>query len=107
MNYYIHTNQDLEKGHSTDTCLFNLSDYIQSNISEGDYVGMVLWDLQKAFDTVNHAILFEKLRIMGVGYTDCFKSYFYNRKQIVTFNDIKSNPGLVTCGVPQGSILGP
>ena len=42
------------KGHSTDTCLINLFDYIHCSLSEGDHVGMVLLDLQKAFDTVNH-----------------------------------------------------
>ena len=95
------------KGHSTDTCLINLLDYIRSSISEGDYVGMVLLDLQKAFDTVNHTLLCEKLKLIGVGCIDWFTSYLDNRKQFVTVNDINSNPGLVTCGVPQGSILGP
>ena len=54
-------------------------DYINNSISEGDYVGMVLFDLQKAFDTVNHSILCEKLRIMGVGNIDWFISYLANR----------------------------
>ena len=93
--------------HSTDTCLINLMDYINNSISEGDYVGMVLLDLQKAFDTVNHSILCEKLRIMGVGNIDWFISYLANRKQIVNVNSTNSSHGLVTCGVPQGSILGP
>ena len=95
------------KGHSTDTCLINLLDYIRSSISEGDYVGMVMLDLQKAFDTVNHTVLCEKLKLMCVGCVDWFVSYLSNRKQFVTINNINSSPGLVTCGVPQGSILGP
>ena len=82
-------------------------DYIHNSISEGDYVGMVLLDLQKAFDTVNHSILCEKLKIMGVGNIDWFISYLANRKQIVNVNSTNSSQGLVTCGVPQGSILGP
>ena len=44
------------KQFSTDTCLINLMDYINNSISEGDYVGMVLLDLQKAFDTFNYYI---------------------------------------------------
>ena len=68
---------------------------------------MVLLDLQKAFDTVNHEILCEKLELMGVGCIEWFYSYLTNRKQYVSVNNIYSNHGFVTCGVPQGSILGP
>ena len=82
-------------------------DYIHKSISEGDYVGMVLLDLQKAFDTVDHNVLCKKLKLMGVGCTEWFLSYLSNRKQIVTVNNINSSAGVVTCGVPQGSILGP
>ena len=95
------------KGHSTDTCLINLYDYIHCGLSEGDFVGMVLLDLQKAFDTVNHNILCDKLEILGIGSIEWFSSYLSNRKQFVTVNNIYSNFGSVTCGVPQGSILGP
>ena len=93
--------------HSTDTCLIHLMDYIQTNMSEGKYVGMVLLDLQKAFDTVDHEILCNKLSHMGVRCTDWFKSYLCNRQQIVTVSGIDSEPGIVKCGVPQGSILSP
>ena len=68
---------------------------------------MVLLDLQKAFDTVDHVILCEKLKLMGVGCVQWFRSYLSNRKQIVTVNNTNSTFGFVTCGVPQGSILGP
>ena len=64
-------------------------------------------ELQKAFDTVNHTVLCEKLKLMGVGCVDWFTSYLSNRKQIVTIDNVSSNPGSITCGVPQGSILGP
>ena len=95
------------RGHSTDTCLINLMDTLHSSISEGDYVGMVLLDLQKAFDTVNHAILCNKLKLMGIGCVEWFVSYLSNRRQTVTVNKTNSSSGIVTCGVPQGSILGP
>ena len=76
-------------------------------INNGNYVGMVLLDLQKAFDTVDHDILCQKLEAMGIDFTDWFKSYLTNRKQVVIANDTMSETQTVTCGVPQGSILGP
>ena len=95
------------KKHSTDTCLIDLMDYLHKNISEGKYVGMVLLDLQKAFDTVDHDILCNKLKHMGVGCIRWFESYVKDRLHVVTLDGTNSEPGLVTCGVPQRSILDP
>ena len=95
------------KSYSTDTCLINLTDQIRVEISKGNYVGMILLDLQKAFDTVDHEILCNKLEAMGVDFTDWFKSYLGGRKQTVIANGVSSEPQTVKCGVPQGSILGP
>lgn len=64
-------------------------------------------DLQKAFDTVDHGILCEKLKVMGVESVGWFYSYLSNRTQVVNINQSVSDIGNVTCGVPQGSILGP
>lgn len=93
--------------YSTDTCLVHLTDYIRNEISIGNYTGMVLLDLQKAFDTVDHVILLEKLQAMGVSSVDWFRSYLTGRRQIVNINKVDSGPLNITCGVPQGSILGP
>ena len=82
-------------------------DYIRMLKSKGNYIGMVLLDLQKAFDTVDHEILCEKLEAMGINFTKWFKSYLGDRKQIVVANETSSESGIVSCGVPQGSILGP
>ena len=71
------------------------------------YAGIVLLDLQKAFDTVDHDILCEKLETMGLNFTAWMKSYLKGRTQIVIANETSSEVGTVTCGVPQGSILGP
>ena len=66
-------------------------------------------DLSKAFDTVNHEILISKLSYYGIKstYINWFKSYLTNRKQYIACKDLNSKTQYITCGVPQGSILGP
>ena len=66
-------------------------------------------DFTKAFDTVNHEILLEKLYHYGIRGTahDWFRSYLTDRQQFVEYNGSKSNVLHVPCGVPQGSNLGP
>ena len=66
-------------------------------------------DLSKAFDTLDHSILIDKLEFYGVkGVTlDLFKNYLINRKQYEEFEDAQSDMFNISTGVPQGSILGP
>ena len=66
-------------------------------------------DLSKAFDTVNHKILIAKLEHYGIRgkALDILKSYLSNRKQYVQLESSKSKLQPITCGVPQGSVLGP
>ena len=106
-NILFNHQSGFRKAYSTETCLINLTDTIRKELSNGNYVGMVLLDLQKAFDTVDHQILCKKLNFMGVRNIEWFQSYLMQREQIVTVNGTDSDPGTVTCGVPQGSILGP
>ncbi len=64
--------------------------------------------IKKAFDTVNHKILLEKLNlcgIRGIAYT-WFKSYLLDRKQCVKVNSVLFTIGEIKSGVPQGSVLG-
>ena len=63
--------------HSTNLCLSFLADKILKNFDEGLLTGMMLIDLQKAFGTINHEILFKKLKAMGSseGCITCFQSY--------------------------------
>ena len=71
---------------------------------------MVILDLKKAFDTVNHKILLDKLRAMGVGQIafQWFNSYLSGRQQLVNIADTNSDFRNVLCGVPdEGFILGP
>jgi hypothetical protein len=66
-------------------------------------------DFSKAFDTVNHGILLAKLNKYGIRGipNDWIKSYLENRSQFCTHEGIRSNTRNISCGVPQGSILGP
>ena len=66
-NCYINCNQVLARpSFSTGTCLTFLMDYIRSEMDFGNNIGMVMIDLQKAFDTVDHSILENKLKAIGL-----------------------------------------
>ena len=75
----------------------------------GHYVCGIFIDLEKAFDTVNHSILCEKLNYYGLrgNVNNLIQSYLSNRKQFVSIDGVNSNTLNVNCGVPQGSSLGP
>ena len=96
-------------GFSTDTCLIHLTDFIRMEMDKGHIIGMILLDLQKAFDTVDHSILLMKLSAAGLGddILRWFTSYLSSRQQLVDVSGTHSASAPVTCGVPQGSILGP
>ena len=70
---------------------------------------MILIDLHKAFDTVNHNILLKKIEFKGFSEekTKWFKSYLSNRKFKVHIKNTFSEPWNLWCGVPKGSISGP
>ena len=82
---------------------------IQSELYEDKYVLGVFMDLQKAFDTINYNILFNKLEYYGFRgiCLAWFKSYFDNRLQFTVVNGADSITNSITCGIPQGTILGP
>ena len=109
-NEILYANQyGFRKGHSTASALLDLYDKISEAIDKREVAVGVFLDLSKAFDTVNHNILFEKLEYYGVRgiALSWIKSYFSNRKQFVQFNNSSSTSKNITCGAPQGSILGP
>ena len=78
-------------------------------VNVGKLIGCVLVNFRKAFDLVDHKILLKKLQCYRCLET-CrmwFESYLTNRTQRVSINSHLSESAHVTCGVPQGSILGP
>lgn len=82
---------------------------VKNSIDEGKVCLGIFIDLKKAFDTVSHAILLNKLQETGI--TDMayniFESYLTNRSQVVMIEEFSSSTAHVTYGVPQGSVLGP
>ena len=98
-----------QKGRSTHMALIILIDKISEALENGDCVIGIFLDFSKAFDTVDHIILLQKMYFYGIQDTTLswFENYLSNRKQYVTYNGIKSQTEKINCGVPQGSILGP
>ncbi len=94
---------------STITSLIESTDYWYENIDHKKLNLSIFLDLKKAFDTVDHKILLEKLRKYGIREHsgDWFESYLKNRKQYCAANGYESRPRTVACGIPQGSCLGP
>ena len=95
--------------HSTVTALLDMTNHWCFNIDRGMVSGGIFLDLKKAFDTVDHDLLFKKLKHYGVqGPTLAwFKSYLTGRQQFCVANGVSSGKSLISCGVLQGSILGP
>ena len=98
-----------QKGKSTHLAIMMLVDKITEALDQGECVVGVFLDFSKAFDTVDHNILLQKLHkywICGVELL-WFEDYLSNRMLYVTYNNHKSSREKINCGVPQGSILGP
>ena len=95
--------------HSTVTSLLEATDDWAFNIDQGDVKAVVFLDLKKAFDTVDHNILISKLSAYGIRGTsiEWFKSYLSERNQKCFLNGSLSSNRVLSCGIPQGTILGP
>ena len=113
---YIDSNKILNKfqfgfrkKHSSSHPMVHLMNKITKTYQEKEFSIAIFCNLQKAFDTCQHNILLKKLSKIGVNGRELewFNSYLTNRKQFVQIGNCKSSLQTVTCGVPQGSILGP
>ena len=96
--------------HSTQTSLHRVIDDWLENVNDGAITGACLLDISKRFDSINHTILLKKLEMYGITCTELkgFSSYLRGRKQIVKFHQETTSEFCdITCGVPQGSVLGP
>jgi hypothetical protein len=97
-------------GHSTETALVCVQNDILRGIDKGQCAFLVLLDLSAAFDTVSHKILLDRLH-SHIGIADeahqWVSSYLHARTQSVLVSGSQSQAHILSCGVPQGSVLGP
>jgi hypothetical protein len=93
----------------TEDAVNKLLNYITETLEKNEYGVCIFLDFAKAFDTVNHDILIEKLEHYGIRGValNWLKNYLTNRMQCTEIGDVQSELELIKCGVPQGSVLGP
>ena len=94
---------------STSDAITDMTQYVYDSLDQGYTVISFFLDFSKAFDTVNHHILLQKLQvygIRGIAY-NWFRSYLNNRIQSVSVNGVISRQRLIEYGIPQGATLGP
>ena len=98
-----------KKLHSCETLGVFMTDKVFKAMDSIELTVIVLLDFSKAFDNIDHRKLLTKLKALGLslGALEWFKSYLTGRTQQVKIGSLVSEPGLITHGVPQGSILGP
>ena len=109
-NKLINNNQHAYRtGHSITTCLVEVTNYIYKLLDLKKCIGIASLDLSKAYDSISHTMLLNKLSKMGFSEESLLwiKSYLQDRKQIIQFKKFSSTEETVMAGIPQGSIIGP
>ena len=109
-NKILHNNQwGFRSLHSTSLVLIDCADNWAINIDNGNINFTLLLDIKKAFDTIDHNILMQKLNHCGVANSELefFRFYLNNRAQCCNVNGHNSTFRIIKHGVPQGCILGP
>ena len=117
LTFYLNFNQLLPECqsayrslYSTESALLKVVSDLSLAADRGQLTILMMLDLSAAFDTVDHEILLNRLnKSFGLSSTvlDWFRSYLHDRTQVVFSGCVLSNSSLMTCGVPQGSVLGP
>ena len=94
---------------STEYAVNQVLNYIVETLEKNEIGVCIFLDFAKAFDTVNHEILLDKLEHYGIRgiALNWIKNYLTNRMQCTEIGDTQSELELIKCGVPQGSVLGP
>ena len=94
---------------SPQSALISLTNHLISKLNKNDISIGIFLDFKKAFDTINHNILLDKLQFYGVNGEShaLLKSYLSNRFQCCIVNGIMSDLKPIACGIPQGSTFGP
>ena len=106
----LHDSQyGFRKGHFTELASIELIDRITQDLDKGKIPISIFLDLSKAFDTLDHAILLQKLNHHGIRSVELklLTNYLQGRTQYVAYDKATSDIYPITTGVPQGSILGP
>ena len=95
------------KGLSTETAVSSLVEYLYDVINNKEIALSIFIDFRKAFDTINHSILFKKLEFYGIRGLplELVRNYFNNRSQRVRIGESLSSTTAPTIGLPQGSVL--
>ena len=108
-NVIIKEQHGFATGRSTTTNLLVYHDFINTSIESGSPVDTIYTDFRKAFDSVSHSLLIDKLQILGISGTflKWLGDFVMHRSQVVKFKNGFSRVINVTSGVPQGSHLGP